>query len=192
MCGHKDCLILNADYSPIGIINWQKAITWSFKYKYKKNQGIEIIDYYSNEYIIGANRRFPIPAVAKTVRYFKLHKRYNIVFSRKNLFTRDNYTCQYCGNVFSHNHLTYDHVVPKSRFVDTRSATNWTNIVTACSKCNRRKGNKTPKEANMTLINEPLKPSFSIKYLPWYQHLITIGNGTTNEKWQQYISGYNL
>ena len=192
MKNHKDCLILNADYSPIGIIDWQKAIAWSFKYTRRNNYGIEIIDYYTNDYIVGVNKKYPIPAVAKTVKYFRLHKRYQIIFSRKNLFTRDNYTCQYCGNQFSHSSLTYDHVVPKSRFSDIKQATTWTNIVTACSKCNRRKGNKTPKEANMKLINEPHKPVFSVKYLPWYQHMITIGDGKINEKWDQYVAGYKI
>ena len=50
---HKDCLILNADYSPIGIIDWQKALTWSFKYTHCHNHGIEIIEYYNDEYVNG-------------------------------------------------------------------------------------------------------------------------------------------
>lgn len=187
---HRDCLILNADYSPIGIIDWQKALTWSFKYTHRHNHGIEIIEYYNDEYVTGVNSKFLVPAVAKTVKYFKLHKKYQIVFSRKNLFTRDNYRCQYCGNSFPHGSLTYDHVVPKSRFDNIRSATNWHNIVTACSKCNRKKGNKTPKEANMKLISKPEKPTFSVKYLPWYQHVLTIEGNKTNTQWHPYIASY--
>lgn len=71
------------------------------------------------------------------------------------LFERDNFTCCYCGGVFSSVDLTRDHVIPKSR----GGANNWTNCVTACHSCNSRKGNKTPKEANMTTIYKPYAPT---------------------------------
>ena len=143
-------------------------------------------------FIINPVYRFKANSLEKEIiSFFKSREdKYQIVFSRKNLFTRDNYKCQYCGNSFPYGSLTYDHVVPKSRFNDIKSATNWHNIVTACSKCNRKKGNKTPKEANMKLISKPEKPTFSAKYLPWYQHILTIEGNRTNTQWNPYITSY--
>lgn len=169
---HNKCLLLNADLTPLSIITWQRAVIWDLKYKENHKHGVDIIDFYKNDYINGVNnKKYPIPAVAKTKKYFKQNYQ-NLIFSRKNIFLRDNYTCQYCGNKYEFNDLTYDHVIPKSRWNnDNRSPTCWTNIVTACVSCNRKKGNKTPSQANMPLINIPLKPTKHPKYLPITHHL---------------------
>jgi len=163
---HKQCLLLNADYSPLSIISWQKAIVWSLRFEHSTKYSIEIIDFYKNDFINGVGKKYPIPAVAKTHRYLKINNQ-DVKFSRKNIFTRDDYTCQYCGKQYSINNLTYDHVVPKSKWKDVQgSPTCWTNIVTACVWCNRNKANKTPKEASMPLRNLPTKPNKNLKYLP--------------------------
>ena len=88
---HNDCLVLNADYSPIGIIDWRKAMVWSFRYMNSKYSGIEIIEYYSDDYVIGVNTKSEIPAVVKTTKYFKVNSQ-SVNFSRKNIFIRDDYT----------------------------------------------------------------------------------------------------
>lgn len=166
------CLLLNADFTPLSIIDWGKAIIWYMRHQCNPKYGIDIIDFYKNDHINGVNnKKYPIPAVAKTKRFFKIHKQ-TITFSRKNIFLRDEYTCQYCGNVFEHSQLTYDHVVPKSVWKDkSLSPTCWTNIVTACINCNRKKSNKTPKQANMPLKKLPSIPTKVTKYLPIAHHL---------------------
>lgn len=183
------CLILNGDYSPLGIIDWKKAITWSLKYDNIPNKKIEVLDFYKDDFILGShNKKYPIPAVMKVYKYFKLHNK-RVNFSRKNLFIRDNYTCQYCGDKKDINQLTYDHVIPKSNFKNTNngnSPTCWTNIVTACVSCNRKKSNKTPKQANMPLINLPIEPQKHFKYLPVTRHLATIRSNIPNE-WLLYL-----
>ncbi len=185
---HHKCLILNADYSPIGIINWQKAMVWAFKFKHNYNN-IEIIEYYDNDYIVGAHSNHHIPAVIKTNKFFKIHGTH-VNFCRKNIFIRDNYTCQYCGVKQSAAILTYDHVVPKSKWQDkSKSATCWTNIVTACVKCNLKKSNKTPKQAGMRLITKPYVPKKSNKYLPVASHLITIKESIPIQ-WNLYIKDF--
>lgn len=164
---NSKCLVLNADYSPLGIIDWKRAITWLSKTSRSNHKYVDIIDFYKNDFIQGTNnKKYPIPAVIKTTRYFRIHDQ-RVSFSRKNLFIRDNYTCQYCGKEHDISKLTYDHIVPKSlwRKYDG-SPTTWTNIVTACTTCNRKKGNKTPKQANMPLLNLPVIPRKSAKYLP--------------------------
>lgn len=186
------CLLLNADYTPLSIIDWKKAVIWHIKYEHNPKYGIDIIDFYKNDYINGVhNKKYPIPAVARTKRFFKINKQ-NIIFSRKNLFLRDNYTCQYCGIKLDNKELTYDHVIPKSIWLNkTMSPTCWTNIVTSCTHCNRKKGNKTPKQANMPLINPPTVPVKSAKYLPISHDLHRIKNQIPSE-WNIYLPDYYL
>lgn len=168
------CLLLNMDYSPMSIIHWQKALIWSIKYENNPKYGIEIVDFYKNDFIQGVGKKIPIPSVAKTKRFFRKQNT-TVIFSRKNIYIRDNYTCQYCGIKFYIQDLTYDHVIPKSKWKDNnRSPTNWTNITTACIKCNRKKGNKTPKQANMPLKNLPIMPDKTNRYLPIAHELSTI------------------
>ncbi|NDC95612.1 hypothetical protein EB077_09940, partial [bacterium] len=94
---------------------------------------------------------------------------------------------QYCHQTLNHNELTYDHVIPKSKWKDrNHPATCWTNIVTACINCNRKKGNKTPKEANMPLRILPIKPNKNIKYLPIASHLSRIRVSIPDE-WKIYL-----
>ena len=120
------------------------------------------------------SRWYPIPLIAKTTKFFNFYNK-PINFSRKNVYIRDDYRCQYCGQQFMISELTYDHVIPKSKFKGKRHCcTNWHNVVTACFKCNFKKGNKTPKEANMELIKSPIQPRYSIEYLPWKKDLHTI------------------
>jgi 5-methylcytosine-specific restriction endonuclease McrA len=181
------CLVLNSDYTPLSIISWKRALVWSIRYECDHNSGVEIVDFYKNDCIYGPNnKKFPIPAVVRTPRYFRIHNQ-QVNFSRKNLFIRDNYTCQYCHERKEINKLTYDHVIPKSRWRDNiGSPTSWTNIVTACTECNRKKGNRTPKQANMPLKNLPVVPQKSHKYLPIAHWLLRIRSDIP-EEWKMYL-----
>ena len=79
-----------------------------------------------------------------------------IYCTRENVLSRDNHTCQYCRVRPLGRELTLDHIIPKSR----GGKNTWKNLITACKKCNQRKGNRTPKEAGMFLINKPRKPKY--------------------------------
>lgn len=184
---HKKCLLLNADYTPLSIISWKKAIIWNIKYSSNKNYGIDIIDFYKNDYIIGSNqKKHPIPAVVRSKKFFK-NNATRVVFCKKNIFLRDAYTCQYCCQKYDPKNLTYDHVVPKSKWNrDYGSPTTWTNIVTCCVQCNRKKANRTPKQANMTLKTLPIEPNKTIKYLPVSHHLRRIEDQIPQE-WLMYL-----
>ena len=83
--------------------------------------------------------------------------RQGLRFNRRNVFARDGNQCQYCGAGFPTSELSLDHVVPKSR----GGSTSWENIVCACVVCNVRKGGRTPHEARMNLIRQPVKPKRS-------------------------------
>lgn len=182
---HEQCLVLNGDYSPIGIIDWQKAMVWEYKYAHTQKAPISIVEYYAQDYILSCNGKIKLPAVIKLNRYFKLCKE-SVNFSRKNLFLRDDHMCQYCGSRPSLSQLTYDHVIPKSQWQSSMSPTSWTNIVTACKKCNRQKANRTPDQANMPLKNYPHIPAKSPKYLHVHSYLLTIKHKIP-EPWRLYI-----
>ena len=91
-----------------------------------------------------------------------------VPFNKKNVFMRDKCTCQYCNEVFSPQDLTYDHVIPRSKWtakheanMPQRGCTQWENIVTACRKCNLKKADKTPEEAGMKLNKRPRQPTYA-------------------------------
>ncbi|HEY3323137.1 MAG TPA: HNH endonuclease [Planctomycetota bacterium] len=80
-------------------------------------------------------------------------------FSRRNIFERDENTCQYCGRKFDRGELTLDHVTPRSR----GGTSTWANIVLACLKCNMRKGSHLPNELGMRLLRKPVKPQWATR-----------------------------
>jgi len=186
---NRRCLLLNADFSPLSIICWQKAVMWHMRHEHNPKYGIDIVDFYKNDHINGVNnKKYPIPAVARTKRFFS-YQNNTLVFSRKNIFIRDNYHCQYCHQAFNHNELTYDHVIPKSLWDYSQgSPTRWTNITTACINCNRKKGNRTPKQANMPLMNIPIKPGKTFKYLTVSYQLSNIND--MPDEWKIYLPSY--
>jgi 5-methylcytosine-specific restriction endonuclease McrA len=141
-------LLLNQGYEPIKVISWQRAITLLFLGK------VEVVEEYTDE-LRSVNLVIKVPAVVRLLRAFRRQHR-PVKFSRVNIYARDGYKCQYCGAKASLVDLTYDHVVPRSQ----GGATDWTNIVTCCYLCNRKKGGRTPKEAGMRLLAQPVQPNW--------------------------------
>ena len=99
-----------------------------------------------------------------------------IVFSRRNLYRRDAYTCQYCGCKPGSEELTIDHIVARSK----GGKSTWENCVLACIKCNHKKGDKLPGEAGMKLLSIPKKPSWS--------PTIKIRFGRRKVSWEKFLS----
>ena len=99
------------------------------------------------------NQSVRVPSVPLLRRYDRMLLR-EMKFNRQNLFERDGYRCQYCGNSFVAKELNMDHVVPRDR----GGKTSWENVVTSCIRCNSRKGNRDPNEAGMYLLREPVRP----------------------------------
>ena len=165
----EQVLLLNITYEPLKIINWKKAITLLMLGK------VEVLEEYGRD-IHSVSFTLKLPSV---VRLLMLVKRpiNQVRFSRQNIYARDKYKCQYCGQKLPVEDLSYDHVVPKSR----GGKTLWNNIVTSCIVCNRKKGGRTPREANMRLIRKPSKP----KWLPALR--ITIGFKEVPTSWQDYL-----
>jgi 5-methylcytosine-specific restriction endonuclease McrA len=97
-----------------------------------------------------------VPRIIRLVCYDHLPRR-GVKLNRRNIFARDNNSCQYCGKKFPTSDLSLDHVVPRSQ----GGLTNWENLVCACLKCNVQKGGRTPDQAHMSLIVKPVKPKRS-------------------------------
>jgi len=102
----------------------------------------------------------------------------DIPLTRRNLLQRDNHTCQYCN--YSGDGLTLDHVVPRSR----GGGDTWENMVTACVRCNVKKGNRTPREAEMPLLSQPRKPHSSL----YFEVTRQIHSGV-HQEWRKYVIG---
>lgn len=94
-----------------------------------------------------------VPRVIRVLGYEKL-PRQQVRFNRRNLFARDENRCQYCGRRFSTTELSLDHVVPRSH----GGPTTWSNVVCACTSCNKHKGGRTPRQARMKLVRPPAAP----------------------------------
>jgi 5-methylcytosine-specific restriction endonuclease McrA len=144
-------LFLDIDWQPLRVEAWTRAITDLFLGK------IEVVEYSRDRTVKGIGREYPMPAVVRVLRRFR-RERVGIKFSRLNIYMRDRFTCQYCGERLLAEDLTFDHVVPRS----AGGRTTWENIVTACVPCNARKSNRTPRAAKMALRRIPGRP----RYLP--------------------------
>ncbi|MBP9837491.1 MAG: HNH endonuclease [Proteobacteria bacterium] len=141
-------LLLNSSYEPIKIISWERAITLLFLGK------VEVVDNYERE-VKSVSLAIKVPAVVRLLRYIHLGKR-KPPLTRFNLLARDNFQCQYCTVSLTSATSTIDHVVPRSQ----GGTTCWQNIVIACHGCNRKKGGRTPYQAKMKLLNEPIAPDW--------------------------------
>lgn len=166
-------LLLSQGYEPIKVISWQRAISLLFLGK------VEVLEEYEHD-IRSVTLIIKIPAVVRLLRAFRRHAK-PVKFSRVNIYARDSYRCQYCHHKASISELTYDHVIPRSQ----GGITEWTNIVTCCYECNRKKGGRTPKQAGMMLLSQPAQPNWvpavtiriSLKSVPdaWRDYLYWTG-----------------
>ena len=141
-------LVLNADfrplsYYPLSIWCWQDAVKSVFLNR------VSIVSNYKRK-IRSPSFEMNLPSVIALKSFIQPSKNPN--FTRFNVFLRDKFSCQYCGD---RKDLTFDHLLPKSR----GGLTDWNNVVTACSSCNVRKGGKLYKDCELRLANKPFAPS---------------------------------
>ncbi len=144
-------LVLNAGYEPMQLISWQRALCLVLSAK------AELVAEYG-EAVRSVSRRFPLPSVVRLTRYVTYVRHFGLLkCTRRNVFLRDQYQCQYCGVRCSPALATLDHVVPRSK----GGRTSWDNVVTCCHACNRHKGDKSPKEMSMRLLRVPRRPHWT-------------------------------
>ncbi|HZH25694.1 MAG TPA: HNH endonuclease [Azospirillaceae bacterium] len=148
---HCPALVLNADfrplsYFPLSLWPWQEAVKAVFLDR------VNIIAQY-DRVVRSPNFEMRLPSVISLKDYVQTARR--PAFTRFNVFLRDRFTCQYCGQQYPTQELTFDHVMPRSR----GGKTTWENVVTACSACNLRKGNQLPSQCAMFPLKRPYQPS---------------------------------
>jgi 5-methylcytosine-specific restriction endonuclease McrA len=147
------CLALNASFEPLTILPVRRALRLVID---RKAEALEVDE---DRPFRSESAHYPAPVVIRLVRYINVPRRFRRQVTNTFLFARDRYRCQYCGRhrraLGYRESLTRDHIIPLSRGGDNR----WTNVVTACSRCNLRKGNGTPSESGMRLRCKPEEPS---------------------------------
>lgn len=144
-------LVLNADfrplsYFPLSLWSWQDAV------RAVVSDRVAVVSLYDRE-VRSPGWRIRLPSVISLKDYVPVARR--PAFTRFNVFLRDRFACQYCGQGLPVHDLTFDHVVPRSR----GGRTTWANVVAACSPCNLRKSDRLPKEAGMMPLKPPAEPS---------------------------------
>ncbi len=162
-------LVLNASYEPIHVCAARRALVLLFK-------GVAQAEESGLSMMRSARAAVPVPSVIRLLEYRRI-PRQTRALSRKNILTRDHFTCQYCGKKGGAGELTLDHVLPRSR----GGATSWENLVAACRPCNNRKGNRLPEEAQMPLHRRP-KP-FTLHTSRSLMRQL----GTQQENWRKYL-----
>ena len=141
-------LVLNADYTPLSyyplsLWPWQAAVKAMFL------ERVDVVALYDRE-VHSPTRTLKLPSVIALRSFVRPNE--HPAFTRFNLFLRDRFRCVYCG---SHKELTFDHVVPRAQ----GGRTSWENVATACAPCNLKKGGRTPRQAQMHIEREPIRPT---------------------------------
>ena len=159
-------LVLNATYEPINVCTVRRAVVLLLKDK------AELLERGRFE-LHSESTTLARPVVIRLIAYVKVprdaHRR---KITRRAVFARDSWTCQYCG---SRSNLTVDHVIPRSK----GGASSWENIVASCAPCNRRKGDRTPRQAGMQPRRAPRTPRAEI--------FIHVATPTIPTAWLQYL-----
>jgi 5-methylcytosine-specific restriction endonuclease McrA len=162
-------LVLNANFEPINICSTRRAMGLLLTGKADM-----VVN--GRGYIRTIKELLPRPSVIRLES--QIHRpRPHVKLTRREVFRRDNYTCQYCGK--HDGGLTVDHVLP--RHLGGQHI--WTNVVAACPSCNHRKGGRKLEESRMVLLHKPKEPPANASYI-FGRHL------TENGEWEPYISGW--
>ncbi|MBI5367003.1 MAG: HNH endonuclease [Planctomycetes bacterium] len=180
-------LVLNRSWVPIDTTTVRRAMVWLCQgvAKVVEPETYEVHDFQSWSELSAARRDGPclhtvslsirVPEVMMLTGYNGVPRK-EVVFSRRNLYKRDGYTCQYCGTQPGSEELTIDHVLPKAQ----GGKSTWDNCVLACVECNKRKANRTPFQARMRLAKAPVRPK-------WHP-LIALKVGRVRRCWERFIS----
>ena len=159
-------LVLNATYEPINVCTVRRAVVLLLKEK------AELLERGRME-LRSENSTLARPVVIRLITYVRVprdaHRR---KITRRAVFARASWTCQYCG---SRSNLTVDHVIPRSK----GGASSWENIVASCAPCNRRKGDRLPRQVGMHPRRAPRTPRAEI--------FIAVASPTIPAAWLQYL-----
>lgn len=178
-------LVLNRNWQPVGVVSVARALTKVFSgkahivdpddYRLYTWDDWSVLNPSGDEpFIQTYHDRLRVPEVVTLTSYDRVPTS-AVTFSRRNIFKRDRFTCQYCGRQPGHEELTIDHVLPRSH----GGTSTWTNCVLACIDCNSAKADRTPDQAGMRLLHEPRRPVWRPLYA---------ARGVTIDSWQKFVS----
>ena len=181
----RSTLVLNRNWQPVNIATVARALTmvWNESARFVDPDNYQLYEWsdwtqiqppQGQPYIQAISQRLRVPEIVALNRFDRLPTS-AVTFSRRNLFKRDRFTCQYCGRQPTAEELSIDHVVPRCMGGEST----WENCVLACLDCNRRKADQTPDEAGMRLRKTPSRPNWNPVYA---QH------GGQVESWSKFIS----
>lgn len=166
-------LLLTPWYVPKQVLHWQDAVKMVYE------GTVDVVVEYDEE-LRSPSVTWKMPAVIRLRKLARRSTRGAVKFSRANVYARDGHRCQYCGNHFAADELSYDHVVPKS----AGGRRTWSNIVTACKACNSHKGSRTCDQAGMW----PLRAAVEPVALPLLGPQIDAE--TAPAEWQDYLGAW--
>jgi len=159
------CLALNASFEPLTMVPVRRALRLIIDGK------AEIVETDGDGVVRSISVSVPRPAVIRLVRFIHVPRKFRRQVTNTFLFARDGYSCQFCGRRQSELRfrecLTRDHLLPLSR----GGTNDWANVITACSSCNTRKGNRLPEECGMEPLRLPHEPHFV--HLAWAVRRLT-------------------
>jgi len=163
----RKVLVLNTTYEPLNVCSVRRALVLVFKQK------AEVIEHSGSSYRT-ERAVYELPHVIRLRTFVHVPRRAaSSRISRRAVFARDRHRCQYCG---SERHLTVDHVVPRSK----GGPDTWDNLVTSCAPCNRKKGDRPPHVAGLSLMSKPRQPEPATFVFLYVDHI--------HESWRPYLS----
>jgi 5-methylcytosine-specific restriction endonuclease McrA len=162
-------LVLNGNFEPLNVCSTRRALGLLFG-------GKAVIVEDGRGMISSVSNSYPLPSIIR-INYVVQRPRPRLRPTRREIFRRDGYRCQYCGR--STSRLTIDHVLPRNR----GGQNTWENLTTACPDCNVRKGERTPREAGMKMLSEPREPRPTALY-HFGRYL------RQHQNWRTYLEGW--
>lgn len=185
---NTNVLVLNRVYLPVHVTTVRRAVSMMYQGTARAvDHEYQTFDFESwagrlthdGDHLGTSTGLLPVPRVILLSHYDRLPRRH-VRFSRTNIFSRDRYTCQYCGERPGRAHLNLDHVVPRSQ----GGRTTWENVVCSCIPCNRRKGGRTPAQAGFVLERSPRRPR-------WSPLLSALPGSIRYHEWRPFLASHD-
>ncbi|MGC3969630.1 MAG: HNH endonuclease [Pirellulales bacterium] len=181
----RPTLVLNRNWQPVNVSTVARALVmlWNESARVVDPRDYQIYDWTDwsrlapasgESFIQAISLRVRVPEVIALADYDRLPEA-AVAFSRRNIFKRDHYTCQYCGVQPRSDELSIDHVVPRAQ----GGVSSWANCVLSCTGCNKRKADRTPEQAGMRLRKPPVRPTWKPLYA---------APSVRVESWSKFIS----
>jgi 5-methylcytosine-specific restriction endonuclease McrA len=182
-----DVLILNKGWVPVHIVEYKKVISILYQEQghaldrdyiaYNFKDWLHFSEHNADDFqkLHSPSITLALPEIVVLTKYDRLPQR-DVKYSRENVFMRDKYKCQYCGEKFPYKELTIDHVIPKS--LGGKSL--WSNVVACCKQCNGAKADRRLEQCGMKLIHKPVSPR-------WFNPLMRYGSDHVCKSWKRFM-----